>query len=181
MIPIDTAGIQKFVTHKTTIHMKLKMISLFLLAGVSLCRAQDMKGVVTNVFDGNTIEVTAGSETYKVLLHGIDSPEPGQHFAEQAKKMLEKLLLKKSITLVMHGKDRFGNRLGEIKIDGAPDPRKEMVTEGLAWTSEREPIDELESLKETARSQGKGLWREENPTPPWIFRRQQSMLVEKSS
>ena len=120
-------------------------------------------------------------ETYKVLLHGIDSPDPGQHYADQAKRMLEKLLLKKEVTIVMHGKDRLGNRLGEIKIEGAPDPRKEMVTQGLAWTSEKEPVKELESLKELARAQGKGLWGEENPTPPWTFRRQQTMLEEKTS
>ena len=51
-----------------------------------------------------------------------------------------------------------------------------MVTQGLAWTSEKEPAEELESLKEQARTQGKGLWGEENPTPPWTFRRQQTML-----
>ncbi len=162
--------------------MKYYLIVLAICFSKFVCYGEgDIHGIVSKVIDGNTIEVTSGNETYKVLLHGIDSPEPGQHYAEQAKKMLEHLLLKKDVTIVMYGKDRFGNRVGEIRIDGAADPRKKLVEEGLAWTSEREPIQELESLREQARVQGKGLWREENPTPPWIYRRQQSMMVEKSS
>lgn len=161
---------------------QIRLILVVVLSSTFFAYAQDdLKGRVTKVLDGNTIEVTTSDETYKVLLHGIDSPDPGQHYADQAKRMLERLLLKKEVTIVMHGKDRLGNRLGEIKIEGAPDPRKEMVTQGLAWTSEKEPAEELESLKEQARTQGKGLWGEENPTPPWTFRRQQTMLSGKSS
>lgn len=144
--------------------------------------SEEIKGVVTNVIDGNTIEIsTVDNETYKVLLHGIDSPEPGQNYAEQSKKLLEKLLLKKSVTISIHGKDRWGNRLGVIYLDGAPDPRHELVKAGLAWTAEKEPVAELESLKEEARGKNKGLWKEENPTPPWVYRRQQSMMQVKSS
>ncbi|HWA32503.1 MAG TPA: thermonuclease family protein [Cyclobacteriaceae bacterium] len=162
--------------------MKLHLIISLILASTVVIQAEtNINGIVTRVIDGNTIEVTEGTDTYKVLLHGVDSPDPGQHYAEQAKKMLEKLLLQKAVTIVMHGKDRLGNRIGEIRIDGAPDPRKQLVAEGLAWTSEKEPVEELESIKEQARLQGKGLWGEENPTPPWVYRRQQTMMVEKSS
>lgn len=155
----------------------------FLLSCFSIVSwAEDeFKGRVTSVIDGNTIEVlSTDKETYTVLLHGIDCPDPGQHFAEQAKKYLEDLLLNKEITIQLKGKDRKGNRIGEIHIkDGATDPRAEMVRAGLAWTTE--PIEELEELKERARSHGKGLWQDENPTPPWLYRRQQSMMQAKSS
>ena len=164
-------------------NMKGKIVLVFLCCASFITFAEnEIKGIVTNVIDGNTIEVlSTDHEVYKVLLHGIDSPEPGQNYSEQAKRLLSKLLLEKSVTILLHGKDRLGNRLGEIRIEGGPDPRHELVNEGLAWTSEREPIAELESLREHARQKGKGLWREENPTPPWIFRRQQSMLQAKSS
>ncbi len=161
--------------------MKFYLIVSIVMSALVSQAETDIKGIVTKVIDGNTIEVTAGNDAYKILLHGIDSPDPGQLYAEQAKRMLEKLLLEKPVTIVMHGKDRLGNRIGEIKIDGTADPRKELVAEGLAWTSEKEPIQELESLKEEARIKGKGLWVEENPTPPWIYRRQQTMVIEKSS
>lgn len=156
------------------------LITLFGLVSMSIYAGEEIKGKIISVIDGNTIEIlTVDQETYKVLLHGIDSPDPGQHYAEQAKKFLENLLLNKSVTIDLHGKDRLGNRLGEIHVEGTPDPRHELVKAGLAWTTE--PISELEELKERAKTQGKGLWQEENPTPPWLYRRQQSMLQAKSS
>jgi micrococcal nuclease len=164
--------------------MKAKILTGIILCCVSFggFAEGELKGVVTSVIDGNTIEIAVNSsESYKVLLRGIDSPDPGQKYAEQAKHLLEKLLLNKSVTINLHGKDRLGNRVGDIQIDGVVDPRHELIKQGLAWTSEKEPIVELESLKEEARAKGKGLWSEENPTPPWTFRRQQTMMQTKSS
>ena len=163
--------------------MKLALLFLASVCFVHLSIAQEvLQGKVRDVVDGNTLViVTRENEEYKVLLHGIDSPDPGQEFASQAKTLLEKLLLNKSVTITLRGKDRTGNRLGEIHVDGASDPRHELVKAGLAWTAERSPNPELELLKEEARRNSVGLWKDENPTPPWIYRRQQSMLEPKSS
>ena len=116
-----------------------------------------------------------------MMLLGIDSPEPGQHFADQAKKLLSKLLLEQNVKVIVHGKDRLGNRLGIIEMPYGVDPRHELLKAGLAWTAEREPLPELESMKQEARSNGVGLWGESDPTPPWTYRRQQTMLGPKSS
>jgi micrococcal nuclease len=163
--------------------MKSVLVFLFACLILPAISASDetLHGTVGEVIDGNTILIhTLDGEEYKVYLHGIDSPEPGQQYAEQSKKFLEKLLLKKRVTIVMHGKDRLGNRLGIIQVDGASDPRHELVKAGLAWTSEKEPLPELEALKEEARQNNKGLWEDDNPTPPWVYRRQQSMAGAKS-
>jgi endonuclease YncB( thermonuclease family) len=163
--------------------MKFTLLFLAAICFVSTTLAQEvMHGKVRDVIDGNTLMiVTFENEEYKVLLHGIDSPDPGQEYAAQAKTLLEKLLLNKSVTITMKGKDRLGNRLGEIHVDGAVDARHELVKAGLAWTSEKSPNPELEQLKEEARRNNIGLWKDENPTPPWVYRRQQSMLEAKSS
>lgn len=161
--------------------MRSKIICLILsCASLAAYAGEELKGKITTVIDGNTIEIlSSDGETYKVLLHGIDSPDPGQHYAEQAKNLLVELLLNKSVTILLHGKDRQGNRLGEIHVFGVLDPQKELVRAGLAWTTES--IGELEELKQRARTQGLGLWQDENPTPPWLYRRQQSMIQAKSS
>ena len=139
-------------------------------------------GKVVTVIDGNTVEVVAEDHsTYKILLHGIDCPELGQDYGDKAKRYLEKLLLDKPVTVELKGKDRWGTRLGVIIIDGEIDPRYELLQEGLAWTAEVNPNPELEGLKEKAREKGKGLWKQENPTPPWKFRRQQTLRQMKSS
>lgn len=163
--------------------MKPVLMIFLVLSGLSSTFAQDkILGTVSKVIDGNTIEITTSQkETYKVLLHGIDCPDPGQPQAERATEYLSSLLLNKSVTIALHGRDRLGNRMGDIHIEGAPDPRHEMLKAGLAWTSEHQPDPVLEALKEQARQQNLGLWQEENPTPPWAYRRQQTMLEAKGS
>jgi endonuclease YncB( thermonuclease family) len=110
----------------------------------------------------------------------IDCPEMGQEFGEKAKMLLEKLVLNKSVNAEIQGKDRWGNRLGIVLIDGK-DPREELLEQGLAWTAERNPIESLEAIKEKSKQRGTGLWKEQDPTPPWVYRRQQTMTQVKSS
>jgi micrococcal nuclease len=141
-----------------------------------------LNGRVTSVIDGNTFEIAADdNESYKIMLFGIDSPELGQDFGEKAKKTLEKMILNKKVSVNIQGKDRWGNRLAIVLIDGTTDPRFDLLEAGLAWTAERDPIQELETIKEKAREKGKGLWKEQDPTPPWIYRRQQTLTQLKSS
>ncbi|MCA4897251.1 MAG: thermonuclease family protein [Bacteroidota bacterium] len=154
---------------------------LGLLLSSMVLRAEVISGKVVAVLDGNTLEVfTSENETYKILLYGIDCPELGQEFGERAKMFLEKLVLNKSVNAEIQGKDRWGNRLAIVLIDGK-DPREELLQEGLAWTAERNPIETFESMKEKAKQKGKGLWKDQEPTPPWIYRRQQTMTQFKSS
>ena len=161
---------------------KVTSLMIALLFSMAAWADEEITGKVVSVIDGNTIEVSANdSETYKILLHGIDCPELEQEYGEKAKKLLEKLVLEKNVQVSIQGKDRKGNRLGVIMLNGKEDPRFELLKEGLAWTSEKNPIEELETMKEKAREKNKGLWKETNPTPPWIFRRQQTMMQPKSS
>jgi endonuclease YncB( thermonuclease family) len=118
---------------------------------------------------------------YKIQIFGIDSPELEQSFGIEAMMFLEKLLLNKKVEVELQGKDRWGNRLGVVRASGNLDPRVELLKEGLAWTAERNPLPDLELIKEQAKANNKGLWQEENPVPPWQFRRNQSMLQPKMS
>jgi endonuclease YncB( thermonuclease family) len=139
-------------------------------------------GKVITVIDGNTLEVAAAEDNHKhkVVLVGIDCPELSQEFGGQAKKFLEKLLLNKDVTVTFHGRDRWGNYLGIVTI-GDDDPRIELLKEGLAWTSEKNPNPDLESYRTWAQQKGRGLWKQENPTPPWVYRRKATMTQPKSS
>lgn len=142
----------------------------------------DIKGKVVSVIDGNTVEVQSDSkDQYKVVLSGIDCPELEQQYGAEAKKYLEKLVLKQTVTLQVKGKDRFGNYVAVLLLNGDDDPRIELLKQGLAWTSEKSPNPDLEPYRSWAQQKKKGLWQEENPTPPWIYRRQQTMAAPKSS
>jgi endonuclease YncB( thermonuclease family) len=160
---------------------KLMLLGLCLLIAASGFGKEVISGKVVSVIDGNTIEVlTADNETYKLMLHGIDCPELEQDYGDAAKKHLEKILSDKQINAEVQGKNRYGVRQVVIVMDDV-DLRHELLKKGLAWTSEVNPLPDLESLKEEAREKGKGLWKENDPTPPWVFRRQQTRGQMKSS
>jgi micrococcal nuclease len=91
------------------------------------------------------------------------------------------MILGKNVTVSFKGKDRLGNSLAEVRINGKKDPRLELLKEGLAWTEEKNPLPDLEAQRSWAQSKNKGLWKRDNPTPPWIYRREQTMLQRKSS
>lgn len=153
-----------------------------MVLGGALANPTEIAGKVISVIDGNTIEFqSADNDVFKFVLSGIDAPELSQEFGEEAKRFLEKILAGEEAIITVEGKDRHGNRVGTLKYGKDKDPRQELLERGLAWTTEKNPKPEFEILKEAAKSHEKGLWEQPNPTPPWTFRRQQTMLTAKSS
>ena len=157
------------------------LVSLALCTSSFLCFAlAEPTYRVISVIDGNTIQImTTDGERVQILLYGVDSPDEGQKFFMEAKLLLEGSLLNKMVTLIDRGKDRYGNRIAEVTAKEVHDPQRELLRSGLEWTSQSDP--ELEALKEQARKQGLGIWADENPMPPWLYRRQQSMLKPKTN
>jgi micrococcal nuclease len=163
----------------------MKRLIFFLLAYflyfVIFAAGENISGKVKSVIDGNTLEIeTDNKEIHTVQLAGIDSPELGQDYGDHAKAHLEKLALEKNVSITLHGKDRWGNQQATVMMNGV-DIRIELLKAGMAWTAERNPLPELESVKEEARMNTKGLWKQNNPTPPWVYRRQQTMMQVKGS
>jgi endonuclease YncB( thermonuclease family) len=138
------------------------------------------QGMVKSVIDGNTLMIEIDGEETKILISGIDSPERGQEFGEDAKNYLHGILHGRNVEFVITGKDRKGNQLAEIYLKSL-NIKEELVTRGLAWVAEKNDDAVLLDIQAKAKEKQKGLWKESNPTPPWIFRREQSMLQPKSS
>lgn len=165
--------------------MKKVMLGLSLVLALlcGLVAAEDqIQGKVSEVIDGNTLILETGeNETLTILLHGIDSPEPGQQYADESTQLLKELLLDRTITASITGRDPKGNRYAKIELEGTPDPRHELLRAGLAWPAERHNDPELETLKEEARRKNVGIWQDENPTPPWTYRREQTQQQAKGS
>lgn len=162
--------------------MRTFFYSFLLLVVATSVQARTIQGKVTRVIDGNTLEfLSADGDKYTILLSGIDCPELSQAFGNEARLCLEKLTLNKPAAVTIKGKDKAGNAVAEVLINGKNDPRVQLLKEGLAWTDESNSESALESYRVTSQSKKKGLWKDENPTPPWTHRRQQSMLEAKSS
>ncbi|HEU5145477.1 MAG TPA: thermonuclease family protein [Chryseosolibacter sp.] len=146
-----------------------------------LMATESFVGEVTAIYDGNTIEVsTKDKGVYRVVLMGIDCPELSQAYGNEAKDFLAQWLLHREVLVRIHGKDRARNYVGVVLMDEGQDVRLALLQEGLAWTSERDAIPELEMIRLEAVRDKKGLWNDEAAVAPWIFRRQQTMLEAKS-
>jgi len=75
-------------------------------------------GRVVGVTDGDTITVRTTTDTIKVRLTGIDTPERGQPFGTKAKQALSGQVFGKDVTVNSSGEDRYGRTLGEIIVGG---------------------------------------------------------------
>ena len=111
---------------------------------------------VTWVYDGDTIEVVLDGATTDIRLLGINTPEDGECFAEEASDYLRDRLLDTEVGLTIEGEDQFGRALGFVTLDGV-DINQEMVSNGLALatTDEWGSYEEAES---SAIDAGLGLW-----------------------
>lgn len=164
----------------------IRVLLLLLMMGIATISAlavtEMVEARVMAVVDGNTLEIkdTEG-DVYRIVLSGIDSPELEQEFGTEAKAFLEKIVMKKNVKVQMEGKDRWGNRLAVVWVKEDVDLRVELLKAGLAWTAERSPDPALENVRIEAQKKGKGIWASAEPTPPWIYRRQQSMMQAKGS
>jgi endonuclease YncB( thermonuclease family) len=162
--------------------MRSTLLYIFFFFSQSLFVNEPLEARVTAVYDGNTVTIEDGDgETYDVLLFGIDCPELGQAMGKEAKIFLEKMVLKKKVTVEFYGKDRTGKRIAVILLKNEDDPRIELLKEGLAWIVEKNPPTDLEPYIRWAQAKKKGILNDESPTPPWQYRRNQSMAAPKSS
>lgn len=158
------------------------LLAIFFGAFIPLSARTHTKitGKVISVIDGNTIEIyTPEKIKLRVLLDGIDCPEIGQEYGHDAKAFLEKMVLDKEVVLEIKGKDRYGNHIAIVLVGDEVDLRVELLKEGLAWTSENGSSKDLDPYRTWAQRKGRGLWKQENPVPPWTYRRQQAMAEPK--
>ncbi len=159
--------------------MAVRVITLGLLIGLSLAAfADSLTGKVGRVVDGDTLYVLdANYKDHKIRLAGIDAPERRQAYGLASRKHLLSIVAGKQVRVEYQKRDRYGRIVGKVLLDGI-DACLEQVKAGLAWhykkyQHEQSPEDrELYADAENkARNERLGLWRENNPMPPWEYRR----------
>ncbi len=74
----------------------------------------DFTGRVVSVLDGDTIEVLNGHHTERIRLSGIDCPEKGQAYGNNAKHAASALAFGKEVTIQTHGYDKYRRTLGDV-------------------------------------------------------------------
>jgi len=125
---------------------------------------------VTKVVDGDTIKLNDG-RTIRYI--GIDAPEEGECFAEEAKKINSDLVLGKKVRLEMdtNEMDHFGRYLGYLFLE---DKEEVFVNQNLLQQGAGEFFldtvnlryqDLLVQTAEKAHQENKGLWQACAPNP----------------
>lgn len=151
---------------------------LCLLAWPSTSSAWE--GIVLHVYDGDTLTVgPAGAVDVPVCirLYGIDAPEMNQDGGKASRDALQKMLPKGSaVHVIPLDVDRYGRVVGLIIRDGMT-ANARMVEMGHAWVYKQYCRARfcrrwLKTAK-TARAEGRGLWADENPIQPRVWRKAQ--------
>jgi len=167
---------------------------LFCLISITTVFAKEpirtIEGTVTKISDGDTILVTDTLGTkVKVRLYGIDCPETekgnkrtgkaskqGQPYGEEAFRALQGKLQRQRVRLDVMDVDRYGRTVSIVWL-GNRNIELEMVAEGWAWAYrqylDRPYASEYINAEEQARAKKLGLWQQDNPQPPWEFRKLQ--------
>jgi endonuclease YncB( thermonuclease family) len=158
--------------------------------------AESSCAIATAVLDGDSLVVrTDDGVTLQVRLAGIDAPERGQPYADDARAHLAAHVMQRELRVLPHKRDRYGRtvaevlaggRLGTAPAAGTPacdpphatrDVGLAQVAAGLAWHFRRYAAEQPAARREAyaaaerhARAAHAGLWHDDDPMPPWGWR-----------
>jgi len=115
---------------------------------------------VASVIDGDTIALSDGT---KVRYLGVNTPERGQPFYEEAKRFNEQLVQGRAVRLETKGQapDAYGRRLAYVSV-GDVLVNARLIAEGLGHLfviGSLGRYDEWLQLQKDAQAQRKGMWR----------------------
>ena len=157
------------------------LVFLFVAASADV-----LTGKVVKVVDGDTLYVLdANYKQHKIRLAGIDAPERKQAYGLASRKHLASIVAGKQVTVEYQKRDRYGRIVGKVLLvvvfhtsGDEIDVCLEQVKAGFAWhykkyqhEQSREDQKLYAVAEANARDARLGLWRENNPIPPWEHRR----------
>lgn len=151
--------------------------SLFLLAIITV--SAQIQGTVVSIADGDSFTFLVNQEKVRIRLHGIDCPENGQDYAQIAKNYLSTLILNKVVTVHKIKTDRYQRLVGIVFVNFT-NVNEKLLIEGLAWHATTHDTNKQWALLQvTAREKKVGLWKTNNPTPLWEYRRKKKVTKNK--
>lgn len=134
--------------------------------------------VVAHIHDGDTLTVTplkSSDNPIKIRLYGIDTPEKEQPGGADATAYLHSLLsVGVSVDVTEISTDKYGRTVAVVAHDGRI-INELMVEAGHAWVYARYCRAAMcklwYRLQRDAAAARRGLWREDTPLAPWIWRK----------
>jgi len=109
-------------------------LTLFVLAIPPAANAENLRGVVVKVLDGDTFDVKIGFKTERVRVYGINAAEKSDPMGPAAKQFAKDELLGKPVKLSTRGRGTYKRLLAFVRY-GAQYRKSfglELVRKGLA-------------------------------------------------
>ena len=166
------------------------MALLFILAIIMplLGRPAYAQWRVDRVFDGDSVRlIDKDGQRVAVRLAGIDAPEKNQAYSDRSRQNLISLMADCQPELSVQKIDRFGRSVGQM-FCGERDLSLAQLERGYAWHFTRyareQPVELRSSYREAqerAKAAKLGLWHDDNPIEPWVYRDQQRTLRKSSA
>jgi endonuclease YncB( thermonuclease family) len=130
---------------------------------------------VIKINDGDTITVlTNDNIKYKIRLYGIDCPEKDQAFGNKSKKFTSKLVFNSKVIIKQITVDRYKRTVALVYFDNIC-LNEILLTNGYAWVyrkyCKKPYINKWLKYENYAKSKNLGLWADNNPIPPWEYRK----------
>jgi endonuclease YncB( thermonuclease family) len=129
--------------------------------------------------DGDTVVLLDKTQNERVRLFGIDAPEKGQPFAKEGAEYVTEMCEGQEIFLTVLGRDKYRRTLGLLDC-GEVSINEGLLMNGLAWAyteylekyKDEYPFHYFFNAHETfAKDRKLNIWSEENPIPPWEYRK----------
>lgn len=134
----------------------------------------DFQGEVVKIIDGDSFVVEIGGKSVEVRLYGIDCPEYHQPYSKLAKNTATELVKNKKVQVRSYYTDRYGRSIVLLTVN-KQNLNERLVAEGLAWVSpkfcKKKFCKKWKEKQKFAKDTRLGLWRDENPTPPWLWKK----------
>nr|WP_315845317.1 thermonuclease family protein [uncultured Achromobacter sp.] len=141
-----------------------------------------LTGTIVNVADGDTVTLRAPDGQRRIRMDSIDAPEeghgadqPGQPYAEAARKNLASLVAGKTLTAQCYEKDQYGRDVCALILEDGRSANRLQVEAGYAWAYTARKGDYLRDkampdLQRQAKDAGRGLWVQQGAVQPWKWR-----------
>jgi endonuclease YncB( thermonuclease family) len=119
---------------------------------------------VTQIVDGDTIEVEIDGQHYRLRYIGIDTPEQGELFSSEATEANRRLVQGRAVQLEkdVSETDSYGRLLRYVYLEDGTLVNAELVRQGYAQVVTYPPDvkhhDLFLGLQTEARDAGRGLW-----------------------
>ncbi len=140
--------------------------SVLAQAAAALAPASE-QALVVRVIDGDTIEVEIAGQNYRVRYIGMDTPERGDLFFQEATDANALLVAGQTVTMVkdVSETDRYGRLLRYVYLADGTFVNAELVRQGYAQVATYPPDvahqELFVTLQQEAREAAVGLWGDE--------------------